>query len=71
MPFINLRATGARLAAMQDKVETDLALTYVPGAARSIIVRDPVISAGHVSIVVDVKFYEFIESVSLVAEVFV
>ena len=69
-PYLQLRGTRRRLSGMQAHVENDLRATYQPGAVESITVVDPLIEGGHVRVRVLVGFYDFIETVELVAELF-
>lgn len=69
--YLMLRGNRSRLAAMQLHVEGDLRATYVPHAVRSIEVVPVTLTAGHASVRVLVGFYDFIESIELLVEVFV
>lgn len=70
-PYIGLTSRTRTLESMQIHVQNDLEATYVPGAVASVIARDPVISGNHVSLGLSVQFYDFIESVELVVDVYV
>ena len=68
--FLVDRAKGSTLESLRLSLERPLVNIYVPNAVQDVQVREPSISSGHVSAIVDVGFYEFVESVSLLAEVY-
>ena len=68
--FPKRRATGSRLETMRLSIERPLVNAYVPNAVRDVQARPPTINGDQASVVLDVDFYNFIESVQLVVEVF-
>lgn len=68
--FLVDRAKGSTLESLRLSLERPLVDIYVPNAVQDVQVREPTISSGHVSAVIDVGFHEFVESVSLVVEVY-
>lgn len=69
-PYLRLRGTGATLDSLQVSVELPLQHLYVPRTVERVTARVPTITSGHVSIILDVKFYDFINSIALTVEVF-
>lgn len=69
-PFLGLRGTGRRLSSMALAVENSLVAQYVPGAIEDLEVAQPVLTGGRASVALEAKFYQFIESIQLTAEVY-
>ena len=70
-PYLMLRGTGRVLDSMQTHVQNDLSATYVPTAVADVIVSNVTLTAGHARATFRVRFYGFIEYITLVAEVFI
>lgn len=70
-PFVGLRATRANLAALQVKLQDDITAGYVPEAIAAVSVGTPILAGGRLSVQMEVQFFDFIDSITLIAEVFV
>ena len=68
-PFLKGRARGSTLDTLRLSIEQPLQRIYVPSSVVDVEVRQPTISSGHITAILDVLFYEFVDSVALVAEV--
>lgn len=72
-PYIGQRATRSTLESMQVKVQRDLEIGYrnprIP-LVRDLEAQDPVITAGHTALQVNVQFYNPILSAALIVEVY-
>ena len=68
--FLVQRSRGSTLESLRLSLERPLVNIYVPNAVRDVQVREPTITSGHISAVLDVGFWQFVESVQLTAEVY-
>lgn len=69
--YVGRRGNRANLAGLQVKLQDDLSGTYAPSAVRDIQVAEVTLVGGKATARVFVQFYDFIESVELIAEIFV
>lgn len=70
--FVRRRATERLLSQVQVNIQNDLSATYVaPGLVADIDVGNVTLAGGHAEVVVDVQFFDILDTVSLTVEVYI
>ena len=70
-PYLGVRGSPRILDGLTRTVGDTLAAQHVPNGVQSVEALDAVLTAGVVSVTVEVQFYDFIQSVRLTADVYV
>jgi len=68
---IRRRATGDRIQALRLDIETAIADAYVPDSMRDVEVDTPTLAGRVLTVPYSLRFYEYIQAVSMTAEVYV